>query len=305
MRATILVLALVPTLILAAAPPVTGASGPCTVPDFIGGGTQLVTAPPGHWLRVAFTVPATSSETIWAGVAWHAATTAVTDPLYYGYSAERAAAVGFVETLAGAPMTPPFAFVMYPYGATVEIGDVSAHLTEQDSDVCGASASGANPTLAAGAYTLTVLAATDLANGAGAFLPASYQIGTVTTGPATAISESTLTCAADAHAAVLGFSSYAMAGCEQALPATGRAYHGVFVGRYGDPAHESRYVRASGAAQNIAFFHGGVEGAGAAKLLVPKYITPAGNPLYLPLPIGQPAALGSDSGILGVHADIG
>lgn len=263
-----------------------------------------MTAPPGHWLRVTFTVPAAASETIWAGVAWHAATTAVTDPVYYGYSAERAAAIGFLESLAGATMTPPFAFAMYPYGATVQVGDVSAHLAEQDSDVCGASASGANPTLPAGAYTLTVLAATDLENGAGAFLPASYQIDSVATGAATKIDESTLTCAADAHAAVLGLSSHALASCEQSLPASGRAYHGVFVGRYGDPAHDTRYVRASGASQNVAFFHGGVEGAGTAKLVVGRYVTPAGNPLYLPLPIGQPAALGSDSGIIGVHADV-
>lgn len=304
MRAATLVLILAPTLILATTPAVSGATGPCAVPDFIGGGTQLVTAPPGRWLQVSFHVDAPASETLWAGVAWHAATTAVTDPLYYGYAAERAAAIGFVEDASGAQPTGPFAFVMFPYGATIEVGDANVHLAEQDSDVCGASASGANPSLIAGSYTLTVLAASDLENGAGAFLPASYVIDAVRTGPATPISESTLTCAVDAHAAVLGMSSFAMADCAQTLPASGRAYHGVFSGRFTDATHDVRWDPAAGATRIVGFFDGRIEGAGDAKLLVPKYVTPIGNPLYLPLPL-TPAALTSDSGVFGVHADIG
>ena len=264
-----------------------------------------MTAPPEHWLRVRFHVDAESSDTLWAGTAWHAATTAVTDPLYYGYSAERAAAIGFVERADGVQVAQPFAFAMYPYGATVEVGDVTLHVDEQDNGPCGASASGANPVLAPGSYVLTVLAASDLANGAGAFLPASgYVVDSVETGPASAITESTLACTADAHAAVLGASSAALVGCEQSFVSTGRSFHGVFSGRFTDATHEVRYDPAHATSRIVGFFDGGVEPAGTAKLLVPKYVTPVGNPFYLGLPVGQPAALGSDTGIFGVHADI-
>jgi hypothetical protein len=52
----------------------------------------------------------------------------------------------------------------------------------------------------------------------------------------------------------------------------------------------------------VAFFDGGIEGPGDARVLVPKYVTPAGHPFGLP--IGTPGALGSDSGVFGLFADI-
>jgi len=101
---------------------------------------------------------------------------------------------------------------------------------------------------------------------------------------------------------MLGVTSNALVQCEQALPASGRAYHGVFSGRFPSATHDVRYDPAHGPARQVGFFDGGAEPAGVAKLLVPRYVTPAAHPFYLP--VGGPGALGSDSGIFGVHADV-
>lgn len=291
---------LVLLVLLLSTMPIAAGAAPCTVPDFVSG-VQKVDAGVGEYVRVTFVVHATTTGTFWGAASMHAATTAVTPP-YLGYAAERAAVVSVLEDANGNAINGLGGMVMYPYGVQLVSDAAFLRVDQADSATCGAAAAGSDFTLQPGTYTFTVLAGSDTPNAGAAMLPLGVEIVNVATGPTTLIDERSLSCDAKLSTMAAGVTSTALVGCARTFETEGRGYHGVFSGRFPDATHNVRWNPAAGATRTVAFFDGAIEGPGDAALEVPMYVTPVGHPFGLP--IGTPGALGSDSGIFGLFADI-
>lgn len=302
--AVVLALVAVAPAPASALPDPLAAPEPCAVPDFIPN-QQMVVAAPGEFVNVAFRVDEPTTGYFWAEVAFRWATSATMQP-YYGFAAERAMPVGFVESATGDVVGGPLSFTLYPYGIQLDVADVDVRLSAQDGAVCGGAAAGDRLTLAPGDYRMIVFGATELGGESAALLPDGVTVTGVTRGPAHRLAEPEMDCAVNSRATAAGFASQALVSCATPIAFEGRGYFGLGVSHFPDATHQVMWRAPDGALTNVVFGSFGVREPGSTwTLLVPKYVSPASHPFYVPVNGGPIVnGLSGEGGIFGAWADV-